>query len=150
MCIIILCITKIKDPSLYFNRFNQIQNYVHVARSLIPQWNQSRALIHQLIYFHWFRFRELVLVVYFYEFIVYMLFERNAFDSIAFFSQCRICYWSDTRQSWHLLDDWKCFPKVCKLALERSWTWKKQLQIGLDVICERMTRQWNVKCDSLL
>ena len=35
-------------------------------RSLIPQWNQSRALIHQLIYFHWynqslfhwFRFRE--------------------------------------------------------------------------------------------
>ena len=32
----------------------------------------------------------LVLVVYFYELIVYMLFERNAFDSIAFFSQCRI------------------------------------------------------------
>ena len=31
----------------------------------------------------------LVLVVYFYEFIVYMLLERNAFDSIAFFSQCR-------------------------------------------------------------
>ena len=30
----------------------------------------------------------LVLVVYFYEFIVYMLLERNAFDSIAFFSQC--------------------------------------------------------------
>ena len=27
----------------------------------------------------------LVLVVYFYEFIVYMLLERNAFDSIAFF-----------------------------------------------------------------
>ena len=29
-----------------------------------------------------------VLVVYFYELIVYMLLERNAFDSIAFFSQC--------------------------------------------------------------
>ena len=28
------------------------------------------------------------LVVYFYELIVYMLLERNAFDSIAFFSQC--------------------------------------------------------------
>ena len=27
----------------------------------------------------------LVLVVYFYEFIVYLLLERNAFDSIAFF-----------------------------------------------------------------
>ena len=32
----------------------------------------------------------LVLVVYFYELIVYMLLERNAFDSIAFFSQCRV------------------------------------------------------------
>ena len=31
----------------------------------------------------------MVLVVYFYEFIVYMLLERNAFNSIAFFSQCR-------------------------------------------------------------
>ena len=31
----------------------------------------------------------LVLVVYFYELIVYTLLERNAFDSIAFFSQCR-------------------------------------------------------------
>ena len=30
----------------------------------------------------------LVLVVYFYELIVNMLLERNAFDSIAFFSQC--------------------------------------------------------------
>ena len=30
----------------------------------------------------------LVLVVYFYELIVYMLLERNAFDSIAFFPQC--------------------------------------------------------------
>ena len=28
----------------------------------------------------------LVLVVYFYEYIVYMLLERNSFDSIAFFS----------------------------------------------------------------
>ena len=31
----------------------------------------------------------LVLVVYFYELIVHMLSERNAFDSIALFSQCR-------------------------------------------------------------
>ena len=31
----------------------------------------------------------LVLVVYFYELTVYMLLERNAFDSIVFFSQCR-------------------------------------------------------------
>ena len=30
----------------------------------------------------------LVLVVYFYEFIVYMLLEKNAFDSIAYFSEC--------------------------------------------------------------
>ena len=36
----------------------------------------------------------LVFIVYFYEFIVYMLLERNAFDSIAFFSQCTsiICF----------------------------------------------------------
>ena len=32
----------------------------------------------------------LVLVVYFYELIVYMLLEKNAFDSISFFSQCRV------------------------------------------------------------
>ena len=32
----------------------------------------------------------LVLVVYFYELIVYMLLGRNAFDSIAFFSHCRV------------------------------------------------------------
>ena len=31
----------------------------------------------------------LVLVVYFYEFPVYMLLERNAFDAMAFFSQCK-------------------------------------------------------------
>ena len=30
----------------------------------------------------------LVLVVYFYGLIVYMILERNAIDSIAFFSQC--------------------------------------------------------------
>ena len=33
----------------------------------------------------------LVLVVYFYEFIVYMFLERNAFDLIAFFYQCKHC-----------------------------------------------------------
>ena len=33
----------------------------------------------------------LVLVVYFYELIVYMLFERNAFDSIAFFLSEGVC-----------------------------------------------------------
>ena len=32
----------------------------------------------------------LVLVVYFYELIVYMLLKRNAFDSIAYFSQCTL------------------------------------------------------------
>ena len=32
----------------------------------------------------------LVLVVHFYELIVYMLLERNSFDSIAFFSQCTV------------------------------------------------------------
>ena len=32
----------------------------------------------------------LVFVVYFYELLVYMLWERNAFDSIAFFSQCSL------------------------------------------------------------
>ena len=44
----------------------EFKSYVHVTLSLIPQWNKSRALIHQLIYFHWysqwlfqwFRFRE--------------------------------------------------------------------------------------------
>ena len=34
----------------------------------------------------------LVLVVYFYKSIVYMHLERNAFDSIAFFSQYRIIF----------------------------------------------------------
>ena len=34
----------------------------------------------------------LVHVVYFYELIVYMLWERNAIDSIALFSQCEIIY----------------------------------------------------------
>ena len=33
----------------------------------------------------------LVLTVYFYELMVCMLLERNAFDSIAFFSQCSEC-----------------------------------------------------------
>ena len=33
----------------------------------------------------------LVLAVYFYELMVCMLFERNAFDSISFFSQCSEC-----------------------------------------------------------
>ena len=32
----------------------------------------------------------LALVVYFYELIVYMRLEKNAFDSIAFFSQCNV------------------------------------------------------------
>ena len=41
----------------------------------------------------------LVFVVYFYELIVYMLLERNAFDSIAFFSQC------SSEDSPHLLHD---------------------------------------------
>ena len=31
----------------------------------------------------------LFLVVYFYELIIYMLLERNASDSIVFFSQCK-------------------------------------------------------------
>ena len=32
------------------------------------------------------------LVVYFYELIVYMLLKRNAFDSIAFFSHCKVYF----------------------------------------------------------
>ena len=32
------------------------------------------------------------LVVYFYELIVYMLLERNAFDSIAFSSHCKVYF----------------------------------------------------------
>ena len=39
----------------------------------------------------------LLLVVYFYELIVYMLLERNPFDSIAFFSQCTglvVTFWT--------------------------------------------------------
>ena len=38
----------------------------------------------------------LVLVVYFYELIVHMLLERNAIDSVAFFSQCILQTSSDT------------------------------------------------------
>ena len=34
----------------------------------------------------------MVLAVYFYELIVCMLLERNALDSIAFFSQCSECW----------------------------------------------------------
>ena len=39
----------------------------------------------------------LVLVVYFYELIVYMLLERNSFDSISFFSQCTLTAGNDQR-----------------------------------------------------
>ena len=35
----------------------------------------------------------MVLVVYFYEFIVYMLLERNAFDTIEFFLSAGPCNW---------------------------------------------------------
>ena len=48
----------------------ECNSYIHVARSLIPQWNQSKTLIHRLIYFHWynqwlfhwFRFRECIVL----------------------------------------------------------------------------------------
>ena len=58
-------ITPIGKPFTLFVLI-EFKNYFNVARSLIPQWNQSRALIYQLIYFHWynqwlfhwFRFRE--------------------------------------------------------------------------------------------
>ena len=47
----------------------------------------------------------LVLVVYFYELIVYMLLERNAFDSIVFFSQWILkkgFYSKNSCTSWNL------------------------------------------------
>ena len=40
----------------------------------------------------------LVLVVYFYELIVYVLLERNAFNSIAFFSQCMVSIFWDAHR----------------------------------------------------
>ena len=40
----------------------------------------------------------LVLVIYFYELIAYMLLERNAFDSIAFFHSVRFIYLSSRYQ----------------------------------------------------
>ena len=45
----------------------------------------------------------LVFVVYFYEFIVYMLMERNAFDSIAFFPQCNFSLWITSLNSSFLI-----------------------------------------------
>ena len=46
----------------------------------------------------------LVLVVYFYELIVYMLLERNAFDSIAFLSQCKLFFFKPCRRGELRLD----------------------------------------------
>ena len=43
----------------------------------------------------------LVLLNYFYELIVYMLLERNAFDSIAFFSQCSYGEKYSCQTSWN-------------------------------------------------
>ena len=44
----------------------------------------------------------MVLVVYFYEFIIYMLLEKNAFDSIAFFSQCKYIEFANSLDILHV------------------------------------------------
>ena len=55
----------------------------------------------------------LVLVVYFYEFIVYILLERNAFDSIAFFSQCRSSKFFFWVYEQFCLFVWLAFSSTC-------------------------------------
>ena len=47
----------------------------------------------------------MVLVLYFYELIVYILLERNAFDSIAFFSQCAYEWYSAFKISRDVVED---------------------------------------------
>ena len=63
----------------------------------------------------------LVLVVYFYELIVYMLLERNAIDSIAFFLSVfknlkkkeRIQFWLNSRAKVAIMtDSFKCLIKL--------------------------------------
>ena len=54
----------------------------------------------------------LVLVVYFSEFIVYMLLERNAFDSIAFFPHCIILLKFVHRET-NAIESIAFLPKAC-------------------------------------
>ena len=61
---------------------NAIESIAFLSKSMYST-NSNQYAIELVTY-------VLVLVVYFYEFIVYMLLERNAFDSIAFFSQCTL------------------------------------------------------------
>ena len=62
---------------------NAIESIVFLSESMYII-DSNQCAIELVIYL-------LVLVIYFYELIVYMLSERNALDSIAFFSQCSIC-----------------------------------------------------------
>ena len=65
---------------LYYWEKNAIESKAFLSKSMYIM-DSNHYAIELVIYL-------LVLVVYFYELIVYMLLERNAFDSIAYFSQC--------------------------------------------------------------
>ena len=69
--------------TFYTLRKNAIESIAFLYKNMHITDSNQYAI--ELVTYLW------VLVVYFYEFIVYMLLERNAFDSIAFFSQCREC-----------------------------------------------------------
>ena len=70
----------IQDQYLHWEK-NAIESKAFLSKSMYIA-NSNQYSIELVTYL-------LVLVVYFYEFIVYMLLEWNVFDPIAFFSQCR-------------------------------------------------------------
>ena len=70
----------------------------------------------------------LVLAVYFYEFIVYMLLERNTFDSIAFFSQCTISLYQliahASVRSWTVVNQTRMFFTFDRSSMiEQDYIW---------------------------
>ena len=73
-------LTKFKKIMRFYTKKNAIESKAFLSKSVYIMDSNQYAI--ELITY------LLVLVVYFYELIVYMLLKRNAFDSIAFFSQC--------------------------------------------------------------
>ena len=72
----------------------------------------------------------MILVVYFYELIVYMLLKRNAIDSIAFFSQCRNLILMLNKKIHK--DMILCFEKCKGFGLRSTWRqrWKPRQRKG--------------------
>ena len=69
----------------------------------------------------------LIIVVYFYELIVYMLLERNAFDSIAFFSQCAFCLAAVMKKfkiavHWekNAIESIEFLPRACMFSIQKN------------------------------